>query len=144
MKFEIVDHGSNGFYQALALRDEVLRAPLGLFFSGEDILAEKEYHHFILSVEGRVLATAQMLPIQKSIYKMRQVAVDFEFQSQGLGSKLIEFIENWSVNNSIDKIVLHARETAIEFYKKRRYEIIGDVFTEVGIPHFFMEKHISS
>ncbi len=144
MKFQIVDHGSTEYYQALALRDEVLRAPLGLFFSGEDIRSEKDYLHFISSFEGRVLATAQMLPIEKGIYKMRQVAVDFEFQSQGLGSKLIEFIENWAVNNSIDKIVLHARETAVEFYEKRCYEIIGDVFTEVGIPHFFMEKHISS
>lgn len=144
MKLQIVDHGSSKYFQALALRDKVLRAPLGLFFSEEDILSEKNYLHFVLVSEDRVLATAQMLFIEKGIYKMRQVAVDFDYQSQGLGTKLVHFIEDWAKDNSIEKIVLHARETAVMFYEKRRYQIIGDVFSEVGIPHFFMEKYISS
>ncbi len=41
MEVRIVEFQSIDYYQALALRDRVLRAPLGLFFSGEDIRAEQ-------------------------------------------------------------------------------------------------------
>jgi predicted GNAT family N-acyltransferase len=38
------------------------------------------------------------------------------------------------------RMVLHARETAVPFYKVLEYNIVGDRFEEVGIPHFRMEK----
>ncbi len=37
---------------------------------------------------------------------------------------------------------MHARESAIGFYQKQGYEIQGEMFTEVSIPHFQMEKQI--
>jgi len=37
---------------------------------------------------------------------------------------------------------MHARKTAIGFYEKSGYSVIGDEFTEVGIPHFEMVKKI--
>jgi predicted GNAT family N-acyltransferase len=40
-------------------------------------------------------------------------------------------------------MVLHARETAVPFYLKLGYEVVGGQFEEVGIPHFKMEKKLS-
>lgn len=40
-------------------------------------------------------------------------------------------------------IETHAREYAADFYLKLGYEITGDRFTEVGIPHRFMEKRLT-
>jgi predicted GNAT family N-acyltransferase len=144
MKLKIAKFKSSQYYQALALRDKVLRAPLGLFFSGEDILAEHHYTHFIILQEDQVVATAQMVNTGNGAYKMRQVAVDFEFQSLGLGTQLVDFIENWARESGVLLITLHARETAVPFYEKRNYSKKGDSFMEVGIPHFLMEKPISS
>ena len=144
MEVRIVEFQSIDYYQALALRDRVLRAPLGLFFSGEDIRAEQAYTHFALLHEDRVLATAQLVSSENGVYKMRQVAVDFEFQSKGLGKKLVDFIEKWSRESGVHQITLHARETAVAFYEKRNYSLKGESFMEVGIPHFYMEKQISS
>lgn len=144
MEIKIAKFQSSQYYQALALRDKVLRAPLGLFFSGEDILAEQAYTHFIMLQEDQVVATAQMVNTGNGTGKMRQVAVDFEFQSKGLGGKLVNFIENWARESGLNGITLHARETAVAFYEKRNYSKKGESFMEVEIPHFFMEKHISS
>lgn len=144
MEIKIAKFQSSQYYQALALRDKVLRAPLGLFFSGEDILAEQTYTHFIMLQEDQVVATAQMVNTGNGIGKMRQVAVDFEFQSRGFGGKLVDFIENWARESGLNGITLHARETAVAFYEKRNYSAKGESFMEVGIPHFLMEKHISS
>jgi predicted GNAT family N-acyltransferase len=40
------------------------------------------------------------------------------------------------------RIELHARDTAVPFYKKMNYSISGSVFKEVGIDHFFMSKEL--
>jgi predicted GNAT family N-acyltransferase len=39
-------------------------------------------------------------------------------------------------------ILLHARKYAAAFYTVMDYQVVGDEFTEVGIPHFMMEKEI--
>jgi predicted GNAT family N-acyltransferase len=38
------------------------------------------------------------------------------------------------------KMVLHARDSALDFYLSLGYNIVGDQFEEVGISHHRMEK----
>ena len=38
------------------------------------------------------------------------------------------------------KMILHARDSALDFYVSLGYSIVGDQFEEVGIPHHLMEK----
>jgi predicted GNAT family N-acyltransferase len=40
------------------------------------------------------------------------------------------------------KIRMHARKTAVGFYEKLGYTVIGKEFTEVSIPHLLMEKKL--
>ena len=74
--------------------------------------------------------------------KMRQVAVDAQYQSKGVGSFLVAYSESYSVTIGFKKIELHARDTAINFYKKAGYETEGPIFKEVGIDHLFMYKNL--
>jgi len=37
---------------------------------------------------------------------------------------------------------MNARKTAKGFYEKLGYEIKGDEFVEVTLPHFYMQKNI--
>jgi predicted GNAT family N-acyltransferase len=37
---------------------------------------------------------------------------------------------------------MHARESAVGFYEKLGYQINSDVFNEVNIPHYVMEKRL--
>jgi len=55
---------------------------------------------------------------------------------------LVLFSEKWAKDNGYRRIELHARETAIDFYKRMQYQITGSVFEEVGIPHRAMFKNI--
>jgi predicted GNAT family N-acyltransferase len=143
MEVRIIEFQSIDYYQALALRDRVLRAPLGLFFSGEDIHAEHHYTHFGLFKESLLLASAQLVSSENGVYKMRQVAVNPESQNQGLGSELVYHLEQWVLAQNGNQVVLHARTTAVPFYLKLNYQCEGSEFLEVGIPHFRMYKKLS-
>ncbi len=42
-----VAHGSPEYWATVDLRDSILRMPLGLLFSAEELEAEKDYHHLV-------------------------------------------------------------------------------------------------
>jgi predicted GNAT family N-acyltransferase len=135
-----VEYGSGEYDQVVALRDEVLRKPLGLTFTKEELDAESQ--EIILAEFGPdgALATLQFQVVSPTEWKMRQVAVAAGLQGKGHGSRLVEFSESWARSQGVKSIVLHARETAVPFYKRLGYEVVGSMFTEVNIPHFKMRK----
>lgn len=73
---------------------------------------------------------------------MKQVAVEPSWQQKGIGKMLVEAAEDYARESGYDIIFCHARETAVPFYLKRGYEISGAPFTEVTIPHVYMEKRL--
>jgi predicted GNAT family N-acyltransferase len=70
------------------------------------------------------------------------MAVDDSIQKKGVGAKVLLFAEQTAKERGFNKIILHARKVAAGFYLKYNYTIKGGEFTEVGIPHFEMEKEI--
>ena len=73
---------------------------------------------------------------------MRQVAVPLSYQGTGIGKLLVNFCEQTVKDLGYKCIRLHSRITAVEFYKYMKYTVVGDMFTEVGIPHLEMEKRL--
>jgi len=73
---------------------------------------------------------------------MRQVAVTAHLQGKGLGRKLVDFCEDFGRERGFHIMSLHAREVASMFYLKLDYEIVGEPFEEVGLPHYRMEKQL--
>lgn len=134
------DWGSDEYGQALILRNRLLRRPLGLCLYDEGLSAEKNFLHFGAFQEGKLLATLLLIPEENGLYRMKQVAVEENFQRQGIGSQLIQFCEAALRKTGAVGIVLHARKTAEPFYVKAGYLPKGNSFTEVGIPHQAMEK----
>ena len=135
--------GSADYRDAVALRYRVLRAPLGLDFKQEDL--DKEYldYHIAAFQQGVITGILLMLPKEENgIIKMRQVAVDNPLQGKGIGSLLVGFSEDFAREKEFKSIELHAREAAVPFYLRLNYRIIGDRFTEVGIPHVKMVKDL--
>lgn len=142
MRFEVIKFGSNNYYQALGIRYEVLRKPLNLHFQINDFDIEANEIHVAALVNNRVVGTLILSPKENSSLKMRQVAIDIQFQSKHIGSKLIEFSEKIAVERGFKKIELNARKTAVEFYSKLHYVTESNEFLEVGIPHYKMSKSI--
>ena len=73
---------------------------------------------------------------------MRQVAVNENWQNRKVGTQLVKFAESFSKERGFSKMILHSRKIALKFYQRLSYNIIGNEFLEINIPHFKMEKHI--
>jgi GNAT superfamily N-acetyltransferase len=64
---------------------------------------------------------------QKGVSYFGQFAVEPEFQNLGLGSRMMEFIENHALNSGLSEIALDTSEKAehlINYYEKRGYRFI--------------------
>jgi predicted GNAT family N-acyltransferase len=138
--FAPIDFATPEFDAAIQLRHRVLRAPLDLVFSTQEIANEHAWLHFGYWVEDELVGYLQMVPLGNNVWKMRQVAVDASVQGRGIGSKLVACTEAAMVPLGCQKISLHARMAAVPFYLRLGYVTEGDEFTEVGIPHLKMSK----
>jgi ribosomal protein S18 acetylase RimI-like enzyme len=80
---------------------------------------------------------------EENQYQIRGMAVLSEFQKKGFGEALLEYCENEIRLKSGNLIWFNARETAVGFYEKSGYEILGDQFEipDVG-PHYILFKAI--
>jgi predicted GNAT family N-acyltransferase len=128
--------------QSIALRHKILREPLGLHYTPQQLAEEKDEIHIVALNKNDVIAIGLLKDMGEGVLKMRQVAVAEDWQRSGIGTRLIQFIEQFARQHQYRKIVLHARDSAREFYARHGYIIEGDVFSEVGIPHYKMYKVI--
>lgn len=137
-----IDHGSPAYAQAVALRRTVLRLPLGLDFSPDELAAEHgDWHLAIWSDDGSILAGCLVLNVLgDGIAKMRQVAVAEEWRGRGLGRMLVAFAEQYARERGIRELVLNARATVVPFYEPLGYAVEGPPFVEVTLPHRRMRK----
>lgn len=128
------------YQQVIALRQRVLREPLGLNIYDDDLDAETEQIIFVYEEDGIVKGCVLLQQYDAAAFKLRQMAVDTHLQGKGIGAALVQEADIYSVQVGKHRILLHAREYAVPFYSKLGYEITGEPFTEVGIPHRIMEK----
>ncbi len=136
----LVEHGSPEYQATLQLRREVLRWPLGLDFTEEELAAERSDFH-LANLEGEaVLACLVFTPLGGCELKMRQVAVRPELQGEGLGKRLVKASEELAKRLGFELISLSARESAVPFYLTQNYEMVGEPYEEVTIPHRKMKK----
>lgn len=143
MIIQEIPFGTPAFDENLRLRNDILRIPLGLEFYREDIEQEWDsYHLGCYTSDGELMGSLIMKDVGRGQVKMRQVAVADKFQKQGVGQALVKASEAWADENNFSKIILHAREVAVPFYRKLKYETFGVRFEEVNIPHFKMRKKL--
>jgi predicted GNAT family N-acyltransferase len=138
--FKKVDHNSPAYWEIIDLRHKILRKPLGLELTKQELMAESHQFHFGYYKNEELVGCLVFVDKGNLDLKMRQVAIDEEFQGLGVGSKMVAESEKWAVENGYNKIVLHARVVAKNFYKKMSYQVVGSSFLEVGLPHFKLFK----
>jgi GNAT superfamily N-acetyltransferase len=142
MALKILSHGTKEYKQMVELRNAILRKPLGLSFTQEEL--EKEKDDILIGcfeeekLEGCCLLTKE----GKDAVRLRQMAVTTGLQGKGIGRVLMNFAENIARDRGFKKLTMHARKNAIGFYEKLGYEKVGDEFEEVTIAHYIMEKEL--
>jgi GNAT superfamily N-acetyltransferase len=140
--FKMVPYNSADYHKIVELRSLVLRQPLGLVFSKEELENEHNQIHFGVFENELAIASVLMLPVDQNTVKMRQVSTHPNYQGKGIGKELAAYTEHWTKEKGYKKIECHARKTAVEFYEKMGYKIVGEMFFEVGLEHFKMTKNI--
>jgi predicted GNAT family N-acyltransferase len=139
--FKLVEHGSEEWKSAVRLREEILRKPLGSYFTDEELDEEKNHIQIVGMLDHEIVATTVLVPENQSM-KMQRVVVKDELRSSGIGSEMMLFCEQITLENGKHHIFCHARDTAVNFYLNNNYKIEGNYFPEDGIPHVKMVKQI--
>jgi ribosomal protein S18 acetylase RimI-like enzyme len=140
MALKIIDHGSREYQQMVQLRNDILRRPLGLQFTPEELEKEKEEILIGAFEEEKMLGCCMLIKQDPATVRLRQMAVLNNLQGKGIGRALMQFAENIARDRGFQKITMHARKTAVGFYEKLGYRACGQEFEEVTIPHYVMEK----
>jgi predicted GNAT family N-acyltransferase len=142
MALKIIDHGSEQYKQMLKLRDDILRKPLGLNFTKEELEKEKDYLLIGAYEDDKMLACCMLVEENSKTVRLRQMAVLNDLQGKGIGKALMIFAENLARDRGYKKITMHARKIATGFYEKMGYVKVGPEFQEITIPHYLMEKKL--
>jgi predicted GNAT family N-acyltransferase len=122
------------------LRNRILRKPLGLKLSEQELQGEDEQTHLVAMDEtGRVVGCV-LIAFTAKRAKIRQIAIEEGHRGRGIGTKLMKGAEQIVRDRNLGAVTLHARQTARRFFEKLGYAAVSDVFTEVTIPHVKMEK----
>ena len=142
MALQIIDHGTKEYKEMVELRYQILRKPLGLTFTEEDLA--KEINDILIGCfdDDKLEACCILSPAGPKEVRLRQMAVFSGLQGKGMGRALMQFAENVAYDCGYRKVSMHARKTAIGFYEKLGYNVVGDEFLEVTIPHYTMEKEL--
>ena len=142
MALKILDHGSVEYRQMVKLRDDMLRKPLGLGFTSQELDKEKDNMLIGAFEDEDMLGCCMLVEENPDTVRLRQMAVLNDLQGKGIGRALMNFAENLARDRGYKTLSMHARKNAVGFYEKMGYKIASDEFTEVTIPHFVMEKRL--
>ena len=139
-----VGHASDAYRETIALREQVLRLPLGLVFDPDQLSREGTSFHLACRQGNVLLACLVLTPATGRCIRLRQVAVSPENQGRGYGRLLVRHAEDFAWRHGYREITMHARESAVGFYEKLGYAKFGDRFFEVTIPHYQMHRVLTA
>ncbi|HEY5390617.1 MAG TPA: GNAT family N-acetyltransferase [Hanamia sp.] len=142
MPIKQIDYGTKEYDQMIKLRYEILRKPLKLDFTEEQLQKEKNDILIGAFEEDKILGCCLLTKEDQNSVRLRQMAVANNLQGKGIGASMMNYAENIARDAGYKKIIMHARKTAIGFYEKLGYIVTGNEFTEVSIPHYVMEKKL--
>ena len=142
MQIKEINYHSEEYQRLLDFRFNNLRKPLNLEWSKEDLLNENKQIHFALKNQSEIIGSFCLKKINCSTIRLRQMAIEKKFQKQGYGSSILKFTEKFAIQNNYKKIIIIARLSALDFYKKNFFKTSGNIFIDVTVSSINMYKKI--
>ena len=138
-----IQYGSTEYAATLALRNKVMRIPLGLDIYKEDFSCEATSEIIGMFEEDTLLGVGVMSH-SGSIYKIEYLCVDTVLQSNGIGGVMLEHLVETARQAGAEKITLDARVKAQRFYERHGFTAMGEIFFMAIAPveHIVMEKDL--
>jgi predicted GNAT family N-acyltransferase len=136
-------NSKNEFLEYDLFRWRLLREPIGKTIKSLKDDFEDFSFHLIGIKDNQIIACGRLHFNSKTEAQIRYMAVEKNFQRNGIGRKILKILEKEAKNKNAKKIVLNARDHAINFYKSSNYKVVGKYTgSDTGIPHTTMEKKI--
>jgi predicted GNAT family N-acyltransferase len=136
--------GSDLYRQALRLREAILRKPLGLTITEEELADDATRQHFCAISYGAVIGTVSLKPLDETMLQLKQMAVAEDRRRERIGALLLAHSEAWGASGGFLVMVLNARMGAEGFYARFGYLAEGEPFDENTVPHIKMTKRLRS
>ncbi len=136
-------YGSDLYRQSLLLREAVLRIPIGLTLTEEELKDDVHRRHFCALSHGGVVGSVSLRPLDQVTVQLRQMAVAEDRRREKIGAELLKHAERLARREGFTTIVLNARLGAEGFYARFGYVASGEPFDEKTIPHIRMSKELA-
>jgi predicted GNAT family N-acyltransferase len=126
------------------LRWKILRAPWNEPEGSEtDDIEDQCYHLMAVTSNNAVIGVARLQFNTSNEAQIRYMAIAEGHSNKGIGAKLVTAMEQQAIKKQCQQMVLHAREPAIEFYKKSGYQVVNKSHLLFGeIQHYYMKKNL--
>lgn len=124
------------------LRWRVLRAPWNQPpHIDADETSSDCIHAMIADDNGQAIAVGRILFKANAEAQIRSMATAEDCRGQGLGRRIMDYLEQAARKRGATSVLLNARENAVPFYIKLGYEPVGQGPLLFGcIPHTVMKK----
>ena len=105
---------------------------------------DDEATHFVIydAEAEHPVATARLRGSDEETAKAERVAVHADYRGEGLGTQLMELLEEEARSAGCSRVELHGQTTVEKFYQDLGYRTVSDEFEEAGIPHVEMVKEL--
>ncbi len=126
------------------LRYEILRKPWKQPEGSEkDDIENNCIHAMAVNENNDAIGVCRLQFNSKEETQLRYMAVLENMQGNGVGKKLVGFMENKAKLAGANRIILQSRSSAVEFYKKCGYNIVEKSYLMWGeIQHYLMIKQL--
>ena len=96
----------------------------------------------MLKKDDNLIATCRVRFLD-GFAKLERMAIKSNYRGQGIGSILINKVEEFVIKKNIQQIKIHAQVQAKGFYQSNGYSVISEKeFMEDGIKHIKMNKKL--
>jgi GNAT superfamily N-acetyltransferase len=109
--------------------------------------------HYAGILDGRIVVSASLYPSESPInpelktYQLRYVATDFDVQGNGLGTLVLDVVEDELKSLGVEQIWANGRDTALDFYRALNWQLVEGsehLSPETKLPHTIIYKLLLS
>ena len=129
--------------------DSAMQVRFRVFVSEQGVPPEEELDeadavaiHAIALVDGQVVGTGRLVFDDDDRARIGRMAVDIQWRRQGIGGRVLAFLEDTALAEGAQSVTLHAQEYVKSFYAAHGYREHGSTFLEANIPHVEMRMEL--
>ena len=106
----------------------------------KDDLEDRSYHFMAITSSNEIVACGRLHMNNSEEAQIRYMGVSFNVRRMGIGTSIVEKLEEKARSLGATYVALNARNVALNFYKSLGYIEIEPYESDIKIPHTRMEK----